>query len=411
MNRRVAAIASLAFPIAALACNAIIGSRDLDYDPNAPNGSDGSAPTGDGAMQGDAAADGPPQACVANLQTDKNNCGACGFDCSNGNCANGLCTMVDQQFGASGITVDDTRVYVAVEDGHVVSCPKSGCSGGPTILITSEDLSPDRVRLQNGQLYFSNYYDSDTFPTGVYRTRPDKPDTPSRLTPVGQTLTGEFNLGPDASTIYWGNDDDPNKGWWDCTFGNCDAGTNLEPGSASYDSVFLPTGALVWSTDDGVHYCDSPPNCASSPIIYAEPMGWVSGIAFDTSTGISLLVFTVAHSSGTDKIVTCPALDKKCNPTNVQSGLNFPRGIVSGNGTIYYVENGTYELDDGGGSSDGKVSKCTLVSGGTCGPVTVIASGQMAPNRIAIDANAIYWTNEGKTNDFGTPGQIMKAPR
>jgi hypothetical protein len=46
--------------------------------------------------------------------------------------------------------------------------------------------------------------------------------------------------------------------------------------------------------------------------------------------------------------------------------------------------------------------------GSAASSVTVLASGQNAPNNVAADVTRVYWTNHGMN---GLPGQVMMAPK
>jgi hypothetical protein len=438
-DKRLVALSLLLVP-AALACNAIIGTRDdLSYDPNAgedgggggdattgadgmsnvdgrANGNDGSSGSEGGSVDA-GTNDGDP--CGANLLGDKNNCGACGQDCSNGVCDGGVCTLTDQQFGAGGIAVGNSQVYVAVFQGRVVSCGTNGCAI-PHVLAddpTNDELSPARLRLVNGGLYYSNNYEGTTLHTGVYGGKIDGgPYT--RITPIGQSQVDEFNFTNDGGVIFWAQDDDFADQFGFVTHAVAglstalpDAGTNVES-ALIWDSVVLPNGAFAWASQTGVHYCASPPNCTSAVQILTDPNYFAAAIAYDDATQRLIIGMGGKTTTGMDKIYTCPATATACTPTVVASGLDFPRGVAAQGGVVYWTEGG----HDNGTSMDpppqnGRVAKCTLKADFTCGNPTVIAQYLSAPNRIALDSQSVYWTNEGKLGNFGFPGSVMKAPR
>ncbi len=422
---------TLSLAVGALACNAIIGTRDdLTYDPNA-GGGDGSAGNGDGnvlgqkdggngAQDGAGGQDGGMVTCPGiDVLTSLANCGACAHDCTGGACAAGICTLSDKaQAGIGGLDVSGTDVYAAAGDGTLGRCVKNGCLGaGLTFVVSSNELELERVHLVGSNVFFSNYYDNSTFPTGVYQVTPSVDAGITRLTPLGLTNVDEFNVFADAGTLFFGTDSDPGKGFYSCKLGNCDAGTSIESAAQAYDSLFLPNGAFVWSTDTGIHYCASPQNCAANTIIFDGDKGnggWVSALAYDAST--DTLFFTTAHylpDKYPDKLQSCPAKDLACVPSTYVGGLRDPRGVTAGSGVVYWTEAGTTsgKFPDGGVPMDGTVNGCTVKSGACTGGARVIAKGLSAPNRITMDAKSIYWTNEGLVFNFGTYGQLQKAPR
>lgn len=426
-TRRALALASaLVVAGGALACNAIIGTRDLSYDPNAtegdgsPNGSDGSSggtkDGGNGTQDGSSGQDGSMGSCPGvDILTSPANCGACGHDCTGGKCAAGICTLSEgAQAGLDGLEVSGANVFSAANDGTIGRCATNGCiMSGLTFVVSSSDLEPNRLRISAGGIFFSNYYDNATFPSGVYVVSPTVDAGVTRLTPTGINNVDELNVVVDAGMLFFSADTDPGKGFYRCTLGNCDAGTSLESAVQGYDSTFLPNGAFVWSTDTGIHYCASPPSCGTNTVIFDGDKGnggWVSALAYDAQT--DALYFTTAHylpDKFPDKLQSCPAKNAACTPTTYVGGLHIPRGVAAGGGVVYWTEAG--QITDGGAASDGTVSKCVVQAGACAGGVKVIAKGQKSSNRITLDAKSVYWTNEGQLNNFGTSGSIMKAPR
>jgi hypothetical protein len=428
-RRALALLSAVGLSTAALACNAIIGTRDLSYDPNAAT-SDGAAADGnggghnDGGMNnpdGNTVPDGSPSNCPGkDLQNDLANCGACNHDCTGGKCALGICTLSQgSQAGLDGIEIVGTDVYAAAGDGTISRCPTKGCvTAGATYVLNSGDVEPERLHVIAGNVLFSNYNDTTAFPTGIYQVTPTVDAGVTRLTPTGETYVNEFNVLADAGTIFWGSNGDPGKGFYSCKLGNCDAGTSIEPAVETYDSLFLPNGAFVWSTDTGIHYCAAPAtNCTTNTIIFDGDKGnggWVSALAYDASS--NTLYFPVSHylsNKYPDKVQSCPASGATCTPTTYASGIGTARGMAAATGVVYWTETaGTGSLlADGGVPMDGFVNKC-IVQAGTCaGGVKQVAAGLPSPNRITLDAKSVYWTNEGLFFNTGTYGSIMKAPR
>lgn len=430
MGATLALSGALSLAAGGLACNAIIGTRDdLTYDPNA-TGSDGSTGNTDGNVVGqkdgggdqDGATvkDGSTSLCPGvDVSTSATNCGACGQDCSGGKCAAGVCTLSEKaQAGLGGLEVSGTDVYVAAGDGTVGRCKTNGClTTGLTFVVSSDLLEPSRIHVVNGTVLFSNYYDNSTFPAGVYQVTPTEDAGITRLTPTGFPNVDEFNVQADAGTLWFGVNSDPGKGFYSCKLGNCDAGTSVESAVQAYDSLFLPNGAFVWSTDSGIHYCASPPTCAGNTVIFDGDKvngGWVSALAYDASS--DTLYFTTAHylpDKYPDKLQSCPAKNAACAPTTYLGGLRDPRGVAAASGVVYWTEAGTTsgKFPDGGVPRDGTVSKCAVQAGACAGGAKVIASGLAAPNRITMDVKSVYWTTEGLIFNFGVHGQLMKAPR
>lgn len=114
---RAATRALAAASIALAGCSAIIGVKDLTYDPNASENGGGDGGGSDGASGADGGGD-AGATCVADLQTDKANCGRCGHDCGGGECNAGKCQPI--QIGAvNGAPLE----FVFVSASHVFVAP------------------------------------------------------------------------------------------------------------------------------------------------------------------------------------------------------------------------------------------------------------------------------------------------
>lgn len=134
-----------------LACNALTGIDDLYTGPMPDGGMDATVVTVDGQVvivPGDAGStctgnrancDGnAANQCEVDLSTDPRNCGRCGHSCLPGTCAGGLCQAGILSAATDGrkIALDATNVYWMTPT-TVVTCPKTGCVGAPTTLLSS----------------------------------------------------------------------------------------------------------------------------------------------------------------------------------------------------------------------------------------------------------------------------------
>lgn len=121
-------------------CGAIIGTRDLEYDPAVgPGGNDGAPTDGtttDGTTTDDGSVDGGGDgSCNADLTKDPKNCGRCGHDCLGGECKASKCEAVrlgalaDTPFGYIAVTSKyvfaATRIALTTEKGGIFRFSKT----------------------------------------------------------------------------------------------------------------------------------------------------------------------------------------------------------------------------------------------------------------------------------------------
>lgn len=123
-------------------CGAIIGTRDLEYDPTVGPGNDSGASDGttniDGTTSTDGSVDGGGEGgpCVADLTNDPKNCGRCGHDCGASVCTASKCQPAElgnvadaplNHIIASGDFVFvATRITLTTQAGGIWRVPKKG---------------------------------------------------------------------------------------------------------------------------------------------------------------------------------------------------------------------------------------------------------------------------------------------
>jgi hypothetical protein len=89
--------------------------------------------------------------------------------------------------------------------------------------------------------------------------------------------------------------------------------------------------------------------------------------------------------------------------TVLASGQNHPAGIAVDETSVYWVNDGTpASMACGASCNDGSVVRTPLAGGA----ITTLASGQAHPERIAVDATSVYWTNWGSYTQ--NDGSVMK---
>jgi hypothetical protein len=97
-----------------------------------------------------------------------------------------------------------------------------------------------------------------------------------------------------------------------------------------------------------------------------------------------------------------------CQPVVLASGRSRPADIAVANGYVYFADEGTAAAN----TTDGKVARvpiggCEAESGGASSCVTELATNRQAPSGIAVNSEALYWTEVGAVST--TPsGTVMR---
>ena len=135
-----------------VACNALIGTRDLTFDPSAPGaGADG----GGGGGDGDATPAGPDATsgtdasvlvdATCDSDSDAKNCGKCGHDCLGGECKAGRCQPFEIAKGQAqplGVTVLGDAVYWTNYGSDTVTTAKKDGTGVTLFAKNAKFVSP-----------------------------------------------------------------------------------------------------------------------------------------------------------------------------------------------------------------------------------------------------------------------------
>lgn len=310
----------------------------------------------------------------ADFTKDTKNCGACGRDCLGGACESGVCQSVNLFTSATGapygIAVDSTNVYfTTVKEGSVYRCPKLSCVGSVTAMATGQSNASD-VASDDKNVYWTTISAVMTCPTS------------------GCPASGKiaFASGQNAPAVVVVTKD---RVWW----------TNHGAGK------------------DAVMFCPIA-GCGGAPTAFADDQPGAQGLAVDGTN----VFWTNAYTPG-GTVSSCPIAGCAGAPTVIAKGLDIPQAIASDGKNVYWTNftgqsamfcpvtgcgaapnvltstKGWYDglvLDDanvyftGGDGKGDALLRCPKT--GCAGAPTVIAKGQTRPGKIAIDAQAIYWT-------------------
>jgi hypothetical protein len=353
----------------------------------AEGGGDGGGP--DAVARTDALAD-APGACSGRLESDPENCGACGHSCLGGACQAGVCAFVElatKQVVPSGLAVGDGAVFWTTEGatpdyvGNVFALSLSNPTATPTVIATSQKY-PRALTFADGALYWGSYGDGAI----------GKWTTATGVSDVGVAPSGRlYNVVADATHVYFAmeidrSDNMPSSGAVGrCPLDGCQGappeilatsdtkivGVAID-GGAVFWSVFSSNGAIYRLTLDG----------ASSPL--ALTTGQASPINIAAFGGF---VYWLNAGSGT---VACVSADVGATPTILASNQPSPSGIAADAQGVYWTTS----------TRTGQVLK---LAHGTSTPL-VLASAQPNPGHVRVDAHYAYWTNTGD-------GSIRRVPK
>jgi hypothetical protein len=168
------------------ACSGVLGLTDPKPFPDeagAPLSDGGRSSSGDPTARSEGGG-----SCIANLQTDAHNCGACGHDCGRGTCEGGACqpfVLATLDWGPFRITSDDAYLYVT---GSVQIARIDKTSGEVTALPSTENAFA--LTVADGILYWSTQFTGDGSSSFIKSCRLPQCSPPNTLAQVGNSQFG-----------------------------------------------------------------------------------------------------------------------------------------------------------------------------------------------------------------------------
>jgi hypothetical protein len=286
---------------------------------------------------------GNPMSCNY-LQSDPQNCGACGHSCLGGTCSAGVCQpgLLQNMVLAEDVAVDANSVYFSVlgNGANVYSCGGLTSCASPTLVVSNSAQPPilsaslAQVSSSGGWLYYvGKQYNSNG--TAVLEAK-ETTTGPGTAYVTGLQYGGI--LATDATNAYYS------------------AAFAGSPG----------TSILEWSPL-------SPPSMPTpSPAISG-----LGGQLVDISVDPSQVYVLDATNS---KVVAC-ALAHNCGatPTTIASGLTLPSSVSSNGASVFIAD------------SKG-IHKCPT-TGCTTNPPPSITN--YSGTQVLADANNVYFNNSG----------------
>jgi hypothetical protein len=323
--------------------------------------------------------------CV-NLQTDGQNCGACGHDCQGATCQSGVCqptAIASSQSSPWGIAVDTTNVYwTNTGDSTVKMAPLSGA--GPVTTLASGQSDPISIVVNGGNVYWASYARGMAGSGAVMTCAVGR--CGSTLTPIATGQTGSWGVAVDGSgNTYF-------------TAGSAVMKTPLVDGGPPFASdprsnaypVVVDNMNVYWGDSSGYVYKCAVGGCGGTPTSLSPSEGASPsyGIALDAT-----YVYWSNESQGTIARVSKTGGGFGSVGSVLATGQSGPLGIAVNSGNIYWTNN-----------TGGTVMSAAVPTGSGTVTAATVASGQSGPAGIAVDATYVYWANE-------TAGTIMKVAK
>lgn len=350
--------------------------------PKADAGSSG----GDGAgpVIGPDAGGSDGQPCLGSLDSDPENCGACGHSCLGAACQAGTCAFAElasNQVAPSGLAVGDGTVFWTTEGatpdyvGNVFALSLSDLTATPTVLATNQKY-PHALTFADGALYWGSYGDGAI---GKWTVNSGTSD-------VGVAPNGRaYNVVSDSVYVYaaievTSANNMPSSGAVvRCALDGCKGAPEiLATADAPIVGLAIDGGTLFWSVyshNGGIYGLTL--NGSSSPraLSVGQPLP-LNVAAFGG------FVYWVQPGRGTVARVGADAAG--ATPTILASNQSSPWGIAADDQGVYWTT-----------TSDAvQTDRVMKLAHGTTTPL-VLASGQTRPGHVRIDANYAYWTNTG----------------
>lgn len=309
------------------------------------------------------------------------------------------------------------------------ACVDGGCE---TIPLLSGATNPAALVLDKGAVYIATFDDV---------LRIDK-ETNASFDVLRGGTRGAFieSLAVDESLVYWG---ERQASTFACPKTGCpDAGgTRQGPAATNPIAIALAGGDLVWN--DGLaarlfavdRRTGQDTRALSSTLVRSRTLA-TDETAIYVPNGDDQAILRIALDGGSTTTLahtTAPATALTLVGSTVFFGASDGSlGVVRTNGGgavafaarttsvaslasdgnhIYWADRGTTAAN-GQRQSDGCIYRCPLATCTVAKP-TAVRCGLSTPTRIAVDENAIYWTNlgPGMENDLPVSGSAAKMAK
>jgi hypothetical protein len=351
------------------ACSAIIGTRDLEYSPDATNGSSSGDPITDGAStaDGSSTADGGDAGtCVADFATDPKHCGRCFHDCFGGPCENGTCGAIE--IGAvSGaplrsISASTDHVFVAsilqltTQTGGIWRIPKTG--GAAEEYVTFRYAQVSAV--------------------------------------LGDTLYFVVNDEPEGSGA------DLHGGLWSCPVsGAAPCSPTLIAAARLSRGLVIANNRVMYGDDqaDKGLMAYTPPT--KPPVVYRAGFGFASTLFVDAEFFAYGVTFALNQPYRASVLEGLP--DGGIRELYRYENANAADGDIVGTSDALYYTAWDYDVTSGG-----RVRRIPRPGKGGV-PCDYAGTTNKRPYGIALDETRVYWTNLGEGVDHPWTSASLNA--
>lgn len=340
------------------------------------DGSGSDAPPADASDEALLVGDGAT--CVADLAIDPSNCGRCAHSCAGAACVAGKCQAVTLATRSHpyDLAVDATDVYwtdkgtLSVGPG-VARCPKAGGTVVPVASASVGTADPASVTVQSGRVVFTDVI----FNTVVSCGLPGPGCTDSQTT----TESGPKGITTNGTKLFWVNGNSGNVRSDDVTLSNPQT---IVQNQIGLSRVAANATTVFFTVTNGVS--SGPVGGTTSPNAFSTGMN-PRDLALDATyvyVAYATEVHRQTHAFGGEIVVA--------------KGTDIQRLAVDASG-IYFTDRG---------GAIGRILRCP-VAGCTAAQVPeVLATGEIMPLGIALDATHVYWTNEATSG--GTIRRVAK---
>lgn len=329
--------------------------------------------------------------------SDPHNCGACGHDCLGGMCSTSLCQPVAlvtaaQHASPSRLAQDDTFLYWTDEANDKVY--RTAKTGNDTLMLTQSAAEPIPIAVDDAGIYWGGIDGIWVCPkTGCGAG-------PTRVAQVVSHLPR--GLAVDQGNVYW-----TEEGAITVLFAPKSA-LNAPPGVLWQSD----TTTIMWGAGDASDFATEYVAADGQRVYFTASDGRVRAVSLDggglemagtpNQNGASRVTLDTSYvywavQDPAAGVINRAATGTLMDAEAVASGLSSPEALATDGTNVYWAA----ASSDGSGAED--IFGCVMAA---CQPAR-LAGGYIAL-AIVVDAQAVYWTDNGMTANSGAVWKLAK---